>query len=144
MVMLGLQLTDQLPFHTVRAGQCTTAMRASCVSRVMQVYLHAMVRDKYGRKMSKSLGNVIDPMEVSLTPNKIFLTICASAKTCWPLQVINGIDLESLHDKIRQGNLPEKEVVKAIQGQKLDFPDGIPECGADALRFGLLKYTIQA
>jgi len=44
MVMMGLQLTDQLPFHTV--------------------YLHAMVRDKYGRKMSKSLGNVIDPLEV--------------------------------------------------------------------------------
>jgi len=100
MVMMGLQLTDKLPFHTV--------------------YLHAMVRDKYGRKMSKSLGNVIDPMEV-----------------------INGIDLESLHQKIREGNLPEKEVVKAIEGQKLDYPEGIPECGADALRFGLLKYTIQ-
>lgn len=45
MVMMGLHLTDQLPFRTV--------------------YLHAMVRDKYGRKMSKSLGNVIDPLEVS-------------------------------------------------------------------------------
>ena len=44
MVMMGLELTDQLPFDTV--------------------YLHAMVRDKYGRKMSKSLGNVIDPLEV--------------------------------------------------------------------------------
>mmetsp|Transcript_23836 Transcript_23836/g.36767 ORF Transcript_23836/g.36767 Transcript_23836/m.36767 type:complete len:705 (+) Transcript_23836:54-2168(+) len=44
MVMMGLQLTDTLPFHTV--------------------YLHAMVRDKDGRKMSKSLGNVIDPLEV--------------------------------------------------------------------------------
>lgn len=45
MVMMGLHLTDQLPFRTV--------------------YLHAMVRDKYGRKMSKSLGNVIDPLEVN-------------------------------------------------------------------------------
>ena len=44
MVMMGLELTDQLPFHTV--------------------YLHAIVRDKEGRKMSKSLGNVIDPLEV--------------------------------------------------------------------------------
>ena len=44
MVMMGLQLTDKLPFTSV--------------------YLHAMVRDKYGRKMSKSLGNVIDPLEV--------------------------------------------------------------------------------
>ena len=44
MVMLGLTLTGSLPFSTV--------------------YLHAMVRDKDGRKMSKSLGNVIDPFEV--------------------------------------------------------------------------------
>ena len=45
MVMMGLELTDMLPFETV--------------------YLHAMVRDKNGRKMSKSLGNVVDPLEVS-------------------------------------------------------------------------------
>ena len=44
MVMMGLQLTDKLPFTSV--------------------FLHAMVRDKYGRKMLKSLGNVIDPLEV--------------------------------------------------------------------------------
>jgi valyl-tRNA synthetase len=44
MVMMSLHLTDQLPFRTI--------------------YLHAMVRDKNGKKMSKSLGNVIDPMEV--------------------------------------------------------------------------------
>jgi valyl-tRNA synthetase len=100
MVMMGLQLTGTLPFKTV--------------------YLHAMVRDKYGRKMSKSLGNVVDPLEV-----------------------IYGCDLETLHDKIREGNLPAKEVETAIKGQKLDFPDGIPECGADALRFGLLAYTVQ-
>jgi len=41
------------------------------------------------------------------------------------------------------GNLPEKEVKKAIKGQEEEFPDGIPECGCDALRFGLLAYTIQ-
>lgn len=51
------------------------------------VYLHAMVRDKYGRKMSKSLGNVIDPLEV-----------------------INGCTLEDLLSKIDEGNLPAKEV----------------------------------
>jgi valyl-tRNA synthetase len=67
MVMMGLQLTDTLPFTTV--------------------YLHAMVRDKYGRKMSKSLGNVIDPLEV-----------------------INGCNLEDLLKKIDEGNLPAKEV----------------------------------
>ncbi len=42
------------------------------------------------------------------------------------------------------GNLRAEEVEGAIKQQKTDFPDGIPECGADALRFGLLKYTIQA
>jgi valyl-tRNA synthetase len=100
MVMMSLHLMGKLPFK--------------------KVYLHAMVRDKTGRKMSKSLGNVIDPLEV-----------------------IYGCNLDALHSKIRASNLPEKEIVKAIEGQKLDFPDGIPECGADALRFGLLAYTQQ-
>lgn len=100
MVMMGLQLTDQLPFHTV--------------------YLHAMVRDKEGRKMSKSLGNVIDPLEV-----------------------INGCTLDHLLKKLESGNLPAKEVEKCKKDQRADFPDGIPECGSDALRFGLLAYTVQ-
>lgn len=100
MVMMGLQLTDKLPFHTV--------------------YLHAMVRDKEGRKMSKSLGNVIDPLEV-----------------------INGCSLESLLQKLEAGNLPAKEVERSKKDQEADFPDGIPECGSDALRFGLLAYTVQ-
>lgn len=100
MVMMSIGLTGKLPFHTV--------------------YLHAMVRDAHGRKMSKSLGNVIDPLEV-----------------------IDGIKLEDLHKKLYEGNLPEKEIKKAVDGQKRDFPDGIPQCGADALRFGLLAYTAQ-
>lgn len=100
MVMMGLQLTDQLPFHTV--------------------FLHPMVRDKYGRKMSKSLGNVVDPLEV-----------------------IHGCTLQALLEKLDAGNLPAKEIVKAKKSQTDDFPDGIPECGADALRFGLLAYTTQ-
>jgi len=100
MVMMGLHLTDQLPFHTV--------------------YLHAMVRDKEGRKMSKSLGNVIDPLEV-----------------------INGCTLNTLLSKLDAGNLPLKEVERAKKDQQADFPEGIPECGSDALRFGLLAYTVQ-
>ena len=100
MVMMGLQLTDKLPFHTV--------------------YLHAMVRDKDGRKMSKSLGNVIDPLEV-----------------------ISGCTLDTLLAKLDGGNLPPKEVARAKKDQEADFPDGIPECGSDALRFGLLAYTVQ-
>jgi valyl-tRNA synthetase len=58
MVMMGLQLTDAVPFK--------------------QVYLHAMVRDAHGKKMSKSLGNVIDP-----------------------INVIEGISLQGLHDTLQ-------------------------------------------
>jgi valyl-tRNA synthetase len=100
MVMMGLELTDTLPFHTV--------------------FLHAMVRDKEGRKMSKSLGNVIDPLEV-----------------------IGGCSLQSLQERLEGGNLAPKEVVRAKKNNELEFPDGIPECGSDALRFGLLAYTVQ-
>lgn len=100
MVMLGLELTGKLPFK--------------------EVYLHSMVRDSHGRKMSKSLGNVIDP-----------------------LYVINGISLEDLHQSLYDSNLDPKEIEKAKQGQKVDFKDGIPECGTDALRFGLLAYCSQ-
>ncbi|KAJ9504795.1 hypothetical protein QJQ45_021760, partial [Haematococcus lacustris] len=101
MVMMGLQLTGKVPFK--------------------QVYLHAMVRDAHGRKMSKTLGNVIDP-----------------------LHVIEGITLEGLHATLTAGNLDSKEVAKAIAGQTADFPDGIEQCGTDALRFALCAYTTQA
>jgi len=100
MVMMSIGLTGKLPFSTI--------------------YLHAMVRDAHGRKMSKSLGNVIDPIEV-----------------------IEGITLDALQNKLHEGNLPDKEIEKAKKGQQQDFPDGIPQCGADALRFGLLAYTLQ-
>lgn len=86
----------------------------------MQIYLHPMIRDAHGRKMSKSLGNVIDPIEV-----------------------INGISLEGLHKRLEAGNLDPKELATAIEGQKKDFPNGIDECGADALRFALVSYTAQ-
>ena len=98
MVMMGLQLTDKLPFS--------------------DVYLHAMVRDKEGRKMSKSLGNVIDPLEV-----------------------IDGCDLGHLVAKLQGGNLKASEVEKAEKAFRDDFPDGMPRCGTDALRVGLLAYT---
>ena len=56
MVMMSLQLTDQLPFK--------------------EVYLHAMVRDKEGVKMSKSKGNVIDPLEVSFVSRVPLVLSC--------------------------------------------------------------------
>ena len=79
-----------------------------------------MVRDAHGRKMSKSLGNIIDPLDV-----------------------INGISLEDLNKTLESGNLDPKEVEKAKLGQKQDYPNGIPECGTDALRFALCAYTAQ-
>ncbi|KAG9292124.1 hypothetical protein G9A89_005268 [Geosiphon pyriformis] len=98
MVMLGLKLTGQLPFS--------------------EVFCHAMIRDAHGRKMSKSLGNVIDPIDV-----------------------MEGISLEKLHAKLYEGNLDPREIEKAKAGQKADYPNGIPECGTDALRFTLCSYS---
>uniref|UniRef100_A0A803SSC4 valine--tRNA ligase n=1 Tax=Anolis carolinensis TaxID=28377 RepID=A0A803SSC4_ANOCA len=86
MVMLGLKLTGKLPFR--------------------EVYLHAVVRDAHGRKMSKSLGN-------------------------------------GLHAQLLDSNLDPAEIERAKQGQKSDYPNGIPECGTDALRFALCAYTSQ-
>ena len=68
--------------------------------------------------MSKSLGNVIDPIDV-----------------------MHGIKLEALHEKLQQGNLDPREVAQATKFQKTAFPMGIPECGADALRFSLINYS---
>jgi valyl-tRNA synthetase len=98
MVLLGIKLTGKVPFN--------------------EVLCHAMIRDAHGRKMSKSLGNVIDPIDV-----------------------IQGLPLEGLHQQLREGNLDEKEIIKAIAGQKKDFPKGIPQCGTDALRFALCAYS---
>ncbi|XP_059474962.1 valine--tRNA ligase isoform X2 [Neocloeon triangulifer] len=100
MVFFGQRLLGKLPFK--------------------EVFLHSMVRDAHGRKMSKSLGNVIDPMDV-----------------------ITGISLEDLHKTLEGSNLDPKEVEKAKAGQKQDYPNGIPECGVDALRFALCAYLGQ-
>lgn len=100
MVMMSLDLTDQLPFT--------------------QVFLHPMVKDRKGGKMSKSKGNVIDP-----------------------LHIINGAGLDTLVNELHKGNLKDEDA-KAGEVEKRDeFPDGIPPCGADALRFGLLDYLGQ-
>jgi valyl-tRNA synthetase len=77
-----------------------------------------MVRDKEGKKMSKSLGNIIDPIDV-----------------------IESISLEGLEEKLKIGNLQPSELERATKLQKKQFPDGIPECGTDALRFTLLNFT---
>jgi valyl-tRNA synthetase len=55
--------------------------------------------------------------------------------------VIDGIALEALQEKLKLGNLDEKEYDIASKNQKESFPHGIPECGTDALRFSLVNYT---
>ncbi|KAK4043090.1 tRNA synthetases class I-domain-containing protein [Parachaetomium inaequale] len=98
MIMVSLKLTGQVPFR--------------------EVYCHSLIRDAQGRKMSKSLGNVLDPVAV-----------------------MEGISLEALQESLKAGNLDEAEYTTASKNQKLSFPNGIPECGADALRFSLISYT---
>ena len=100
MIFMSYFFMDDIPFHTV--------------------YLHPIVKDKEGRKMSKSLGNVIDP-----------------------LQVIRGASLEELIQALKDGNLSEKELNRCMNEKKKEFPEGLPECGADALRLGLMSYLIQ-
>ena len=58
-----------------------------------------------------------------------------------PIDVIEGISLDGLHQRLTEGNLDEREMAKAAQGQKKDYPKGIPQCGTDALRFTLCAYT---
>jgi len=99
MVMMSLELCDKLPFKTV--------------------FLHPMVKDEEGRKMSKAYGNVIDPLEV-----------------------MDGCTLKTLTEKISTSNLAEKERKKTIEAKTKVFPEGIPQCGTDALRFGLLSYMV--
>jgi valyl-tRNA synthetase len=82
-----------------------------------EVLLHPIVRDAYGEKMTKSKGNAIDPIDV-----------------------IEGITLEELHASLLKGNLDPRDVEKAKETQRRMFPDGISECGTDALRFALCSY----
>lgn len=56
---------------------------------------------------------------------------------------MNGVSLDALQEKLRSGNLAAAEVKRASDLQKKQFPQGIAECGADALRFALLSYTTQ-
>lgn len=104
MVMLSLELTGQLPFK--------------------EVLLHGIICDAYGRKMSKSLGNVISPDQVicGATPNQL------------------QKETEAL---VAKGILSETELEKSLDGQRKMFPYGIKECGIDAMRFTLCSQNIK-
>ncbi|MGZ8143682.1 MAG: valine--tRNA ligase, partial [Methylosarcina sp.] len=92
MIMMGLKFQGEAPFK--------------------EVYIHGLVRDAEGQKMSKSKGNVLDPIDL-----------------------IDGIDLESLVEKRVSGMMQPHLAKKIEQATRKQFPTGIPSFGTDALRF---------
>jgi valyl-tRNA synthetase len=92
MIMMSLHLKREVPFK--------------------QVYVHGLVRDGEGQKMSKSKGNVLDPIDL-----------------------IDGIDLETLVNKRTSSMMQPQQAAKIEKATRKQFPDGIPGYGTDALRY---------
>ena len=112
--------SDILFFWVARMAMLCSELHPEKTSPFQDIYLHPMVRDKRGQKMSKSLGNVIDPN-----------------------RVIDGCKFETLEAGIASSNLSDKEKKRSIKLLRKEFPKGIERCGADALRFALASYLQQ-
>lgn len=124
MVMLSTHFQNDVPFQ--------------------KVFLHGIVCDDQGRKMSKSRGNVVTPDQVingsSLKVQMkklIFLDFSAEDQIQFKsilFQQELKDDLKHLH---KEGILSQKELTQSLQTKEISYPNGIPFCGVDALRFNL-------